>query len=250
MKTWWNEQTRRKVTKLAPKHGGRNGAVLVRSRFVWLVCCASLAFGGIARADASTNPRYQGSHWSMEAHGGFATALGSDALLSGGPTFGLSLRIASVLSLADVQLDILGSVQRRKSAKASETVDRGSAGLSARLHPFFLLTLNDSMWETLLAGIYLEIGSSLELTAFQGGSIETDLGWRLGFGIDIPLTSLEGESSVWLGFGFRATFFDLKPPSGHAVPVDAAAILVSVGYRNHDINFTNWPRPSEFSDSP
>ena len=210
----------------------------------------------VGTSHAATEPEqtkntthYQGAYWSLQGHAGYTMGLEPDQSLEAGPTLGLSLRLASIISLADIQLSALGSSYQATFNTGDEDVLRLSLGLQAHLHPFFLLTLNDSYWETWLAGIYISLGADLDLTRIGEASIEPDFGWHVGLGTDLPLTSLENESSFWLGLGLRLKFLDVRSPAGNEINFNETTIYLTVGYRDHDINFVRLPRPTEFYET-
>ena len=212
------------------------------------VCLTMLAStGGATSQPTQSPPIYQGAYWALQVHGGYTTGPDTQQGDSGGPSVGVSVRLASIVSLADVQLTVLGSSLNVSDQGSDVDVLRLSIGAEAHLHPFFLLTLNDSYWETWLAGIYLSIGGDLDLTQIGDASLEPDAGWHVGLGTDIPLTSLNDGTSFWMGLGVRFKFLDVES-SGSDIDFDETTLVLTFGYRNHDINFTRWPRPPEFYD--
>ena len=207
-----------------------------------------LASAGRATPQPTQSPPiYQGAYWSLQAHGGYTAGPNSQEGDSVGPSIGVSVRLASIVSLADVQFTVLGSSYTLNNQGSSADVVRLSIGAEAHLHPFFLLTLNDSYWETWLAGIYLSIGGDLDLTQIGDASLEPDAGWHVGLGSDIPLTSLHDGTSLWMGLGVRFKFLDVES-SATEIDFNETTLVLTFGYRNHDINFTRWPRPPEFYD--
>ena len=222
---------------------------LVRVMSCLLLFGAAIAQGHAAEQSDPAPPGYQGAYWAIQGHLGTTTGLSSETGIEGGPSFGLSLRLASIVSIADVQLTVLGSTYAATLDGSRQDVLRMSLGTEAHLHPFFLLTLNDSYVETWLAGIYLSLGVDLDLTGIGNAPVEPDFGWHVGAGTDIPLTSLANGSSLWLGLGLRLKFLEIQTPSGSDVSFDETTIVLTFGYRDHDINFMRLPRPTELYES-
>jgi len=148
-----------------------------------------------------------------------------------------------------VQLSSLASTYQAKVGDADQDILRISTGAEVHLHPFFLMTLRNTLLWNWLAGIYASIGADLDLTQIGDAAIEPDFGWHVGLGMDIPITSPEIESSLWLGLAYRIKFLDVLGPSGEERDFNEHTIVITIGYRNNDINFMRMPRPSEFYES-
>jgi hypothetical protein len=192
---------------------------------------------------------YQGSYWSVQGHLGVTTGFEDGHVESPGPSLGLSLRLASVLSLADFQLSALGSTYTAALGESPMGVTRISVGVEAHLHPFFLLTLRNSLLWNWIAGIYGSIGADLDLTVIDKLPVETDLGWHVGLGMDIPLTNPNEGTSAWLGVAYRIKFLEVRGPTGVETDFGEHTFLFTIGYRDNDINFMRLPIPTEFNES-
>jgi hypothetical protein len=154
--------------------------------------------------------------------------------------------LASILSLADVQISFVGSRYRAELEQGSFDVTRFSVGGEIHLHPLFLFTIRNTRVWYWLAGIYGSVGMDLDITQFEDEGTELDFGWHIGAGMDVPLTDPDAGSSLWLGLAYRLKFLEILDPHGIAADFDEHMLLLTIGYRNHDVDFMRWPRPSEF----
>jgi len=180
---------------------------------------------------------------------GYTAGLTEEQNVNGGPTFGLSLRLASVLSLADIQVTALASTYQAKVGDVDLDILRISTGAEVHLHPFFLMTLRNTLIWNWLAGIYASVGADLDLTQIGEGAIEPDFGWHTGVGMDIPLTPPEVGSSLWLGLAYRIKFLEVLGPGDEETNFNEHTIVLTIGYRDNDINFMRMPRPTELYES-
>jgi hypothetical protein len=222
-----------------------------------VILCASLVSLGLlssprasAKVDLSQDSSaYQGSYWSVQGHLGLTTGFEDGHVESPGPSLGLSLRLASVLSLADFQVSALGSNYSTAWQGTSIGVTRVSVGGEAHIHPFFLLTLQNSYLGNWLAGIYGSIGADLDLTVLDELPMEADFGWHVGLGMDFPLTDPNNGTSTWLGVAYRIKFLEVMGPAGEETDFGEHTIVFTIGYRDNDINFMRLPIPSEFNET-
>ncbi|MBT9554807.1 MAG: hypothetical protein IV100_02210 [Myxococcales bacterium] len=167
-----------------------------------------------------------------------------------GGVVGVYGRLASVLSLIDVQLEYAWS---RNDAKASGNVpadlrfDRHGLAMSVNLHPMFLSVLGNDWASFALAAAYAQIGLSTEFTSF-GSDVEPqrdqdDVAFSLhvGAGIDVPLGDASGASAFWLGLSWRWKFVYLDPPrlSGVDQPneTNTHSVVLAFSYRYQSLNF-------------
>jgi hypothetical protein len=210
-----------------------------------------------ARADDGPGPespsedepaRYQGSYWALQAKVGFAYRLNAGKGELPGPAVGASVRVATFLSLLDVELGVLASTYEAIAPEGAGRlrVQRLSLGGEAHLHPLLTTILKNSTLWYILAGIYGSIGIDLDLTFepnADGPSV--DFGWHVGGGLDIPLGDPNGGWGLWLGVNYRLRFLDASTSISDLTEFDEHVVLLTLGYRNNDLNFFRAPRPPE-----
>jgi hypothetical protein len=167
-----------------------------------------------------------------------------------GGVVGVYGRIASVLSLVDVQLEYAWS---RNDAKVSGNepadlrFDRHGLAMSVNLHPMFLSVLSSDWASFALAAAYAQIGLSTEFTSFrsdvepQRDQDDVSFSLHFGAGIDVPLGDASGASAFWLGLSWRWKFVYLDPPRllGGDQPdeTNTHSVVVAFSYRYQSLNF-------------
>ena len=188
---------------------------------------------------------YQGAFWGVQLHTGMVAR--GDAI---GPVGGLSMRLASFMSLADLELGALASHYTvTQDPKEEIAITRVSAGLELHLHPFFLELLQEHWVRKLLASCYLSLGVNAEFVAYESPYVdgqEVDVGWSIGAGFDLPVTDPARGWALWLGFSYRYNLISVRTGISGLDNFDEHIALVTLGYRDNDIFFLNAPRPSEF----
>lgn len=201
--------------------------------------------------------RYQGAYWALQAHSGLVTRAAPLPGETPGPLYGVSFRLASLLSLADVQASFLGSVYRTRAPDGrSVGVARWSLGIEAHAHPFMITILrNTTLWYW-IAGLYGAAGVDLDLTRLTPrgapGRTEADFGWHIGAGSDFPVTDPNEGWGLWVGVQYKLRFLDVHPRDLGLGSFDEHLLLVTVGYRDNDVFFARAPRPDElrYRDPP
>ena len=210
---------------------------------VWI---CSVATAGPPKKTPSANTHYQGAFWSVQAQVGIVAGGGAS---STGPALGASFRIASILSLADVELGVLAARYALPDAGTDLEVERMSIGLTAHVHPLFLLMLRNTRFWYWVAGLHISLGVDLELTGTGRGSeadLQVDAGWRLGAGTDIPLTDPKRGWSLWLSVDYRYRFLTVESPHTARTNFNEHVVLFTLGYRNNNIFGVRVPIPTEF----
>lgn len=203
---------------------------------------------GAATDGAADKTPYQGAFWALQGEASMTLRRAAGEGESPGLSGGLSLRLATVLSLADIQVSLLGGSQALAWGTGGHTLDRGSLEVEARLHPLFLWTLRNTRLGFGVSGFYVSTGLGMEVTSWRDAGTEVDVSWHVGTGLDVPLTDPQEGASLWLGMGYRMKFLAVDGPQGHPLDLDAHTIVITLGYRDNDIGFMRWPRPTEFFD--
>ncbi len=174
-----------------------------------------------------------------------------------GWTFGVHGRVATVLSLIDVQLEydhgrLSLAVDGQPSDSPELQLRRHSFATSVNLHPLFLKILANDWWAFTLSAAYLQLGASAEFSSYHstdGSSqrAETSLGLHWGAGIDFPLGDVEGAHALWLGVMWRWKFLFMEPNLGTSGPneLNSHLLVLSLGYRYNNVNFARLGRPDE-----
>ncbi|MCB9788760.1 MAG: hypothetical protein H6744_18945, partial [Deltaproteobacteria bacterium] len=216
----------------------------------WAAALVLLLAGGHARADEATVHRYQGAFWAIQAHTGLVMRRDPRPGEGVGAALGGSLRLATVLSLLDIQASVFAArYETRALDDARVRVTRWSLGFEGHLHPLFLGTIyNNRLWYW-LAGIYGSFGVDLDLTrlAVSGpGSLrDRGLAWHLGVGMDVPVTDPNRGAGFWLGVAFRAKFLDVDSGGLGLGSFNERMITLTFAYRNNNIFFARLPPPTE-----
>jgi hypothetical protein len=197
--------------------------------------------------------KYQGAYWGLQLHLGLVHRLAARADDLPGPMVGVSARIASILSIADFQLNLQGSMYTAHTAAADEVaVKRLTVELEGHFHPMFMQHLQNTdywFWVAGVAGIYGSAGVALEITDLDGAGqsrTELDAGWHLGAGMDYPLTDVHAGWSLWLGVAYKLRFLSVDTGIGGLGNFSEHTVVITLGYRNNDIFFGRLPKPSEF----
>lgn len=167
----------------------------------------------------------------------------------------LSTRIASIMSVADIQLTIQGSMYDVGVNGGDVAIKRLSTGVEARLHPLFMRHLESDNFHLWLAGLYGSLGVDLDITAVNADAllgqrdidrVEFDVGWHLGAGMDYPLTNVHEGWSLWIGVGYKLRFLSVNTGLKDLTNFNEHTFVITLGYRNNDIFFGRVPQPSEF----
>jgi hypothetical protein len=197
----------------------------------------------------SDTTRYQGAYWGLQVHTGALYRMFARSGDLPGPLFGASARLASVLSIADLQLAALGGYYRASASDGTQAdIGRVSVGLELHGHPLFITILqNEPLWYW-VAGLYGTLGVDFELTTISAGGeprVEADFGWHLGAGMDIPLNDPNQGWGLWLGLGYALKFLHVDTGLPGLGNFNEHTFVVTLAYRNNDILFARLPRPSE-----
>jgi len=191
---------------------------------------------------------YQGAFWGLQVHGGTLWRVQAGQGEAPGPVVGISGRVATLLSLVDLQLSFLAGRYGAVDA-GGEGVDVGrySVGVQAHLHPFFVTHLRNTGFWYWWASIHLSVGADFDIIEV-GRADARGLGFHIGLGSDIPLGNVSEGWGLWLGVGYRLKF--LRPGSlGPGLDnFDEHAFLLTLAYRNNDITFARFPKPAELHD--
>ena len=231
---------------------------MVGGRYVTLVpalcLVAALVTTSPARADGGdTGPppyRYQGTYWALQAHTGVVARFDPLPRETPGPLYGASIRLASFLSLLDVQAGFLGSAYSTSALDgATVGVSRWSVGVEGHFHPLMITILRNNTFWYWVAGIYLAGGIDLDITQLDPrghtGRTEFDVGWHLGGGSDFPLTDPNEGWGLWLGVQYKLRLLQVASADLGLGAFHEHAFLLTIGYRNNDVFFFRGPRPDE-----
>ncbi len=210
---------------------------------------ASLALGlwGSAARGADGRPAHGdwlGAWAGLEVRGGVGLG-GYDASRPSVPLAGLSARLATLLSLVDLDLGL--GVRGAVSEGAAEGLVVSPA-LEARLHPFFMRHLRGA-WAT--AALYASLGVGVDLVTPRGAGSEVAAGLalRVGFGGDVPLSDpRDGSPSVWLGLGYRLRVSGVPGAAAGLRDQDGHELWAALSWRWHGLDFARVPRPPELDD--
>lgn len=216
-----------------------------------VVCAPPAARGsdavGADGADDDEGALYFGAFWGVQVHTGLVLRADGGPGEGPGPLLGVSARIATLLSLLDLQLSgVTSRYTAHTTAGAGIDVARYSLGLDVHLHPFFIDHLQNDNFHFWKAAIYVAVGAGLEVISADGdGSdeIHPAFGWHLGAGTDIPLGDVTHDWGLWLGIAYRFGFLGAKSGVAGLGDFDEHTILLTLGYRNNDIGFARFPRP-------
>lgn len=212
------------------------------------------ADGGSLGSPADDPPAlYQGAFWAVQLHAGVVWRQDGGPGERPAPILGLSARIATLMSLLDVQLTWLTAAWEATADDHPPThVRRHSVGLALHLHPFFMRHLGNDNLAFWLGGIYLSLGGDLDLTGLDGPGLdrlEPGFGFHIGAGTDIPLGDVVDGWGIWLGLSYRLKFLGAHSDAPGLGDFDEHALLITLAYRNNDIGFARFPKPQELDDS-
>ena len=194
--------------------------------------------------------RYNGAFVGVGVFGG-ASILQDEGWDSpvGGVT-GVYGRLASVLSLVDVQIEYAWS-RNGANVRGRELTDlrfeRHGLGMSVNLHPMFLSVLGGDWASYALSAAYAQIGLSTEFTSFRSDSEpqrdqdDTAFSLHFGAGIDVPLGDASGASAFWLGLSWRWKFVYLDPPrfstGDQPNETNTHSVVLAFSYRYQSLHF-------------
>jgi hypothetical protein len=120
---------------------------------------------------------------------------------------GAKLSGALVLTVVSFQLDYLHGQFEASVQGDPFSVITDQVALSLNFHPGFLLTMYGPGMGYIAASLYLQFGVGADFARLEWRGRELDESWRLsthwGGGFDVPLTSADRDSSLWLGFNYR-----------------------------------------------
>lgn len=166
-----------------------------------------------------------------------------------GWTVGAYGRIASVLSLVDVQLEYHAAghdIVSGPGAPADLTLERHTVVTSFNLHPLFLSVLGNNWWSFALSGIYAQAGLSVEFSKYRTDAVDwrrsdTAFSLHIGAGVDVPLGDANGQGAFWMGAMWRWKFVYMDPKlelAGESPDeLNTHALMVTVSYRYNDLSF-------------
>lgn len=199
---------------------------------------------------AAESLSYQGSFWAVQLHGGTLLRRGRARDGAIGPTAGVSARLATVLSIADLQATLLGGGYEAAAPDGPPVdVRRWTVGLDARIHPLLLSHLWSNRLGYALGSVYASLGADLAVTHLDPGGAppdrEVDPGWHVGAGLGVPVTAPTRRWTLWLGLSWRLTFLDVSTGGRDLGSFDEHAVMLTLGWRNHDIFFASVPPPPE-----
>lgn len=203
-----------------------------------------------APGSTTGHSRWMGAYWGLELKTGLSIRT-TDGELDLEPAVGLGARIATLMSLVDLELSALVT-------PLDERYTRTAIGLDLRLHPLFVRMLHADFGSRVLAGLHLAVGGGVDLLSAPpppalGGdasaSTKAAFAFSFGLGADIPLTNpARNDPSLWLGIGWRMRFvgFESAPPGLR--DMDEHLVVLQLGLRFHDIGFARIPKPPELDD--
>jgi len=203
--------------------------------------------------DRPSQSTWMGAFWGIELKTGLSLRAkdGADGELDPQPSFGLGLRVATLVSLID--LELFGVV-----TPLADRYTRTAVGLDLRLHPLFIRMLQRDFGSRVLAGLHLSLGAGADVLSAETAStpregIESSthvaFAFAFGLGVDIPLTHpSRNDPSLWLGLGWRMRFVGFSDAPAGLRDMDEHVVLVQLGLRFHDIGFMRVPKPPELDD--
>lgn len=225
---------------------------LVVAASPWRASAAPRAEAPAGSAGDSTEDApapYQGAFWAVQLHSGVMFRHGAGPGESPAPVLGLSARVATLLSLLDVQLTWLTAAWEATAESHAPThVRRHSLGVALHLHPLFMRHLENDATAFWLGGIYLSVGGDLDLVDLDRAGVEPAFGFHIGAGTDIPLGDVDRGWGIWLGLSYRLKFLGVHGDAPGLGDFDEHAFLLTLAYRNNDIGFARFPRPAELDD--
>lgn len=226
-----------------------------------LACALIAALAASARAAPGdpappdpTHGDYFGAFWGIELRGGLALRTADDPVATI-PDLGVGLRVATLVSLIDLEL----GVETAGLTRAGHTIRRTSIAGELRLHPLFIRFLQGDLASQIMGSIHLALGLGLEVMATApdddappaapDDDTRLALGIRLGLGVEAPLTdTARAPWSLWLGLAWRMTITCFSGAPAGLGPWDQHALWLSLSLRFHDITFARIPRPPELRD--
>jgi hypothetical protein len=203
-----------------------------------------------ARATDAVVHKYQGAFWAIQAHTGLVFRRDPRPDESIGPVLGGSLRLATVLSVLDIQGSVFAARYSTRAVDDSRVqVTRWSLGFEGHLHPLLLGTVyNNRLWYW-LSSIYASFGVDLDLTRLglrdAPDRKDRGLAWHLGAGMDVPITDPNRGSGFWLGLAFRAKFLNVDSGALGLGDFDERMVTLTFAYRNNNIFRVRVPPPVE-----
>jgi len=196
--------------------------------------------------DHQSQSNWMGAFWGIELKTGLSLRAGDPQ-----PSFGLGLRVATLVSLIDLELS--GVV-----TPLADRYTRTAIGLDVRLHPLFIRTLRRDFGSRVLAGLHVAIGVGADVLSADTASASTGadessthvaFAFAFGVGADFPITNpSRNDPSLWLGLGWRMRFVGVSDAPEGLRDMDEHVVLLQLGLRFHDIGFMRIPRPPELDD--
>ncbi|MCC6621226.1 MAG: hypothetical protein IT385_08225 [Deltaproteobacteria bacterium] len=210
---------------------------------------------GAEPAPEATHGDYFGAFWGVELRGGVALRSADDTITPI-PDLGFGLRVATLVSLVDVEL----GVETRGLVRERHDVRRTSIAGELRLHPMFIRLLQGDLASQIMGSLHLALGLGLEIMATSPDGdrpppVDPDdatrfaLGLRVGLGVEAPLTdTARAPWSLWLGLAWRMTVTGFSGAPRGLGDWDQHTLWLSLSLRFHDITFMRVPRPPELRD--
>ncbi len=242
---------------------GMEGAMRTQASLARLCCqilvtaLAAVALAApLAQAQEPDEPAqrkpYFGGYWGLQAHTGLVVRADAAEGDTPGPALGVSARLASILSLADVQARLLASTY---DATASDgrvaAVTRLSVGPEIKGHPLFIVLLRGDWLALLLSSFYVSGGADLDVVSVDAdgaGRTRVGLGLHLGAGLDLPLTDRHRPQGLWLGAAYQLKLLTLDTGVPGVSDFTEHTALLTLGWRWHDLSWARVPRPGELQD--
>ncbi len=196
--------------------------------------------------DHQSHSKWMGAYWGIELKTGLSLRAEDPQ-----PSFGLGLRVATLVSLID--LELFGVV-----TPLADRYTRTAMGLDLRLHPLFIRMLRRDFGSRVLAGLHVALGVGADVLSADTKSVSTGadessthvaFAFAFGVGADFPITNpSRNDPSLWLGVGWRMRFVGFSDAPAGLRDMDEHVVLLQLGLRFHDIGFMRIPKPTELDD--
>jgi len=184
--------------------------------------------------------RFQGSFYGLTLEGAPVLRVGGDGT---GFAAGLNGRVAVPTQLFDLELGYTFS--NLASQGPDPAITRHSMTFSVNSHPGFMFVLYNDRFNWIVAGFHGILGLSADhITRKGAGFDDSGLGggWHVGFGFDIPLSSLDAPEGWWITLAPRWRFIWFGERDKERQVKDLV-VLIGLAWRNYDTNFARIPRP-------
>ncbi len=228
--------------------GTRRSALCQTLCVLAIALAPTLARGSTEGTATEGGPRYNGGFWGLQLHLGVTSRVDADLGEGIGPVLGVSGRIATLMSLVDVQVGVRAGTY---DGPEGASVSRWSATAELHAHPMFLRHLYGSNRWYWLAGLHVSFGAGLEVVGVTAPGIDETLpgfGWQIGAGTDIPVGEVDDGWGLWLGVDYTLKFLAVHSAAPRLDDFDEHVLVFTLAYRNNDIGFAQVPRPPELDD--